>query len=171
MNGFVEKLNKVLEVILGMIGIAMILIQTYAVFARNVLQVASPWSDEALKLVPPVIMSLEQALDVEAMRQAADRLTGIHDFRAFSSYRRTKKSTVRTLEEISIEREGEEIRLRFTGNGFLYHMVRILTGTLIEVGLHKKKPEDMERILASLDRQNAGFTAPAQGLFLVNVEY
>ena len=95
------------------------------------------------------VYALEQELDEEAMRRAADRLLGTHDFRAFSSYRRTKKSTVRTLEEISIEREGEEIRLRFTGNGFLYHMVRILTGTLIEVGLHKKKPEDMERILAS----------------------
>ena len=105
------------------------------------------------------------------MRQAADRLLGTHDFRAFSSYRRTKKSTVRTLEKITIEKNGEEIRLRFTGNGFLYHMVRILTGTLIEVGMNKKKPEDMDEILASLNRDKAGFTAPAQGLFLINVEY
>ncbi len=117
------------------------------------------------------VYPLEQALDVEAMRQAADRLLGTHDFRAFSSYRRTKKSTVRTLEKITIEKNGEEIRLRFTGNGFLYHMVRILTGTLIEVGMNKKKPEDMDEILASLNRDKAGFTAPAQGLFLINVEY
>lgn len=114
---------------------------------------------------------LEKELDERAMEQAAVRLCGTHDFRAFSSYRRTKKSTVRTLEKISIERKGGELRLSFTGNGFLYHMVRILTGTLIEVGLHKKRPEDMDEILASLDRERAGFTAPSQGLCLLSVEY
>ena len=117
------------------------------------------------------LYSLEQELDEKAMEQAAARLLGTHDFRAFSSYRRTKKSTVRTLEQIRIERRGEELRLKFTGNGFLYHMVRILAGTLIEVGLHKKSPEEMDRILVSLDREQAGFTAPAQGLCLVSVEY
>ena len=117
------------------------------------------------------LYSLEQELDEKAMEQAAARLLGTHDFRAFSSYRRTKKSTVRTLEQIRIERRGEELRLEFTGNGFLYHMVRILAGTLIEVGLHKKSPEEMDRILVSLDREQAGFTAPAQGLCLVSVEY
>ena len=61
--------------------------------------------------------------------------------------------------------------MSFTGDGFLYHMVRILAGTLIEVGLHRREPEEMERILASLDREQAGFTAPAQGLCLVSVEY
>ena len=117
------------------------------------------------------VYALEQELDEEAMRRAADRLLGTHDFRAFSSYRRTKKSTVRTLEQIGIERRGEELQLSFTGDGFLYHMVRILAGTLIEVGLHRREPEEMERILASLDREQAGFTAPAQGLCLVSVEY
>ena len=117
------------------------------------------------------VYALEQELDEEAMRRAADRLLGTHDFRAFSSYRRTKKSTVRTLERIGIERRGEELQLSFTGDGFLYHMVRILTGTLIEVGLRRREPEEMERILASLDREQAGFTAPAQGLCLVSVEY
>ena len=90
------------------------------------------------------VYALEQELDEEAMRRAADRLLGTHDFRAFSSYRRTKKSTVRTLERIGIERRGEELQLSFTGDGFLYHMVRILTGTLIEVGLHRREPEEME---------------------------
>ena len=113
----------------------------------------------------------EQRINIDRMEQAAARLLGTHDFRAFSSYRRTKKSTVRTLEQIRIERRGEELRLEFTGNGFLYHMVRILAGTLIEVGLHKKSPEEMDRILVSLDREQAGFTAPAQGLCLVSVEY
>ena len=114
---------------------------------------------------------MEQELDERAMEEAAALLCGTHDFRAFSSYRRGKKSTVRTLETIEFERRGAELRISFTGNGFLYHMVRILTGTLIEVGLHKKRPEEMTRILESLDREQAGFTAPAQGLCLLRVEY
>ena len=117
------------------------------------------------------LYTVEQELDERAMEEAAALLCGTHDFRAFSSYRRGKKSTVRTLETIEFERRGAELRISFTGNGFLYHMVRILTGTLIEVGLHKKRPEEMTRILESLDRGQAGFTAPAQGLCLLRVEY
>ena len=104
-------------------------------------------------------------------RRAAAELTGTHDFRAFSSIKRGKKSTVRTIESIDIDQDGSAITLSFTGNGFLYHMVRILTGTLVEVGLHEKTPENMKTILASLNREQAGVMAPAQGLFLVEVEY
>lgn len=117
------------------------------------------------------LYTVEEPLDEEAMRQAAALLCGTHDFRAFSSYRRTRKSTVRTLECITIERNGSELSLSFTGDGFLYHMVRILTGTLIEVGLHRRAAGEMEKIFSSLDREQAGFTAPAQGLCLVSVEY
>lgn len=105
------------------------------------------------------------------MRRAAAELIGTHDYKAFSSIKRGKKSTVRTIEAIEIEQTGADITISFTGNGFLYHMVRILTGTLVEVGLHKKTQEDMQAILASLNREQAGVMAPAQGLFLVNVEY
>ena len=115
--------------------------------------------------------SIEQHLDVSAMRRAAAELIGTHDYKAFSSIKRGKKSTVRTIEAIEIEQTGADITISFTGNGFLYHMVRILTGTLVEVGLHKKTQEDMQAILASLNREQAGVMAPAQGLFLVNVEY
>ena len=115
--------------------------------------------------------SIEQHLDVPAMRRAAAELIGTHDYKAFSSIKRGKKSTVRTIEAIEIEQTGADITISFTGNGFLYHMVRILTGTLVEVGLHKKTQEDMQAILASLNREQAGVMAPAQGLFLVNVEY
>ena len=115
--------------------------------------------------------SIEQPLDVPAMRRAAAGLTGTHDYKAFSSIKRGKKSTVRTIEAIEIEQTGADITISFTGNGFLYHMVRILTGTLVEVGLHKKTQEDMQAILVSLNREQAGVMAPAQGLFLVNVEY
>lgn len=112
-----------------------------------------------------------ESLDIEAMREAAELLCGTHDFHAFCSGKQTKKSTIRQVERIEIEQDGPEICLRFTGNGFLYHMVRILTGTLLEVGLGQRKPEDMIRILNSLDREQAGNTAPALGLCLWNIEY
>lgn len=112
-----------------------------------------------------------ELLDVKAMEQAAELLLGTHDFKAFSSVKKTKKSTVRTIERIRLERHGDEVRLIFTGNGFLYHMVRILTGTLLEVGMGRRKAEEMGEILKSLDREQAGFLAPAQGLCLWSVEY
>ena len=115
---------------------------------------------------------LGQSLDEEAMRQAAAILTGTHDFRSFCGNRRMKKSTVRTIESISFcHPDATRLHILVTGNGFLQQMVRILTGTLIETGLGKRRPEEMEAILAACDRQAAGFTAPAQGLFLAGVEY
>ena len=96
---------------------------------------------------------------------------GEHDFKSFCANKRMKKSTVRTIYDIEIEREGDEVSLLFYGNGFLYNMVRILTGTLIEVGLHERRPEEMPLILEACDRASAGVTAPARGLTLVEVEY
>lgn len=114
---------------------------------------------------------VEQPLDFEAMKKAASLLVGCHDFRAFCSNKRYKKSTVRTLRSIDFSIDGSELNIDYRGDGFLYNMVRILTGTLIEVGLGEKKAEDIPSILESLDRQCAGKTAPAQGLCLVEVEY
>ena len=114
---------------------------------------------------------VKEQLCVEQMKQAAAFLEGTHDFRAFCANGRTKKSTVRTLEQIKIELKAPELSLHFTGNGFLYHMVRILTGTLLEVGMGKRNPEEMAEILASLDRKEAGPMAPAKGLCLWKVEY
>ncbi|MCD7859055.1 MAG: tRNA pseudouridine(38-40) synthase TruA [Firmicutes bacterium] len=110
-----------------------------------------------------------ERLDVEAMRRAAQILVGEHDFSAFCA-RKTKKSTLRRIDEIRIEPVGEELRLTFTGNGFLYNMVRIIVGTLLEVGVGKRRPEDL-RTLFGASRAEAGFTAPAQGLWLMEVEY
>ena len=112
-----------------------------------------------------------EELDVEAMRQAAALLCGRHDFSAFCSLKRMKKSAVRELRRLELRREGEELRLIFEGDGFLYNMVRILTGTLLQVGRGERAPEEMSRILASLDRAQAGPTAPAQGLTLWEVAY
>ena len=114
---------------------------------------------------------LEDTLDVEAMRQAAKYLTGTHDFKSFTSAKRGKKSTVRTITAIEITKKGDMISLTYSGDGFLYHMVRILTGTLIETGLGQRKPEDMERILMAKDRERAGYLVPAEGLTLISVQY
>lgn len=110
-------------------------------------------------------------LDAEAMRRAAEFLIGTRDFKSFCGNRRMKKSTVRTLYSVQIKEEGEELILEFYGDGFLYHMVRILTGTLMEVGEGKRTPESMADVLEAKDRQAAGFTAPPEGLCLVRVDY
>lgn len=114
---------------------------------------------------------VEESLDLEAMRKAAGYLTGTHDFKSFTSTKKGKKSTVRTITDISFEKEGDLIKIIYRGDGFLYHMVRILTGTLLEVGLGKRKPEDIPEILTALDREKAGVLVPAKGLTLVEVRY
>lgn len=114
---------------------------------------------------------LEEKLDIEAMRRAADYLEGTHDFQSFTSAKKGKKSTVRTIESIVIEAEGDKLILTYTGDGFLYHMVRIITGTLIEVGLGKRKPEDIVAILNAKEREQAGYLVPAKGLTLMQVQY
>lgn len=114
---------------------------------------------------------IAEPLDAAAMRAAAELLCGTHDYRAFCSLKRFKKSTVRTVEHIEIVQKGPKIEISFTGNGFLYHMVRILTGTLVEVGLGLRRPEDMPGILESRDRAQAGRLMPPEGLMLMNVEY
>ena len=117
------------------------------------------------------VFVLPETLDTAAMERAAALLCGEHDFSAFCAAKRMKKSAVRHLRRIELRREAEELRLYYTGDGFLYNMVRILTGTLLEVGLGKRAPEEMPAILASRDRTRAGFTAPAQGLTLWDVYY
>ena len=108
---------------------------------------------------------LPGVLDISAMRQAASFLTGEHDFSAFCGNPRFKKSTVRFIRSIEIERSGEEITLRFTGNGFLHSMVRILVGTLVEVGRGERRADSVGSLFGA-KRSEAGFLAPAQGLCL-----
>ncbi len=110
------------------------------------------------------------SLDVEKMRLAAEHFLGEHDFQSFCA-RRMKKSTVRRIDAIRIEERPGEICFTYEGNGFLYYMIRILTGTLLEVGCGQKNAEDMPAILESRCREQAGFTAPARGLSLVQVKY
>ncbi len=113
----------------------------------------------------------ERELNVEAMQRAAEFLSGEHDFKSFCGNSHMKKSTVRNVDSIVIRRAKGYVYFTFHGTGFLQNMVRILVGTLMEVGLGRMQPEDMTRILEACDRKCAGPTAPAKGLCLLKVDY
>lgn len=110
-------------------------------------------------------------LNLERMVQAAMLLTGTRDYTSFCGNKKFKKSPIRTVSEITIQKEQDKIYIRFTGNGFLQNMVRIMAGTLIEVGLGKRTPESMTEILERKNREAAGMMAPPEGLFLKEVRY
>lgn len=110
-------------------------------------------------------------LDVEKMKQASKYFEGEHDFKAFKSSGTSSKNSVRTIYKAIVKQEGEKIIIELTGNGFLYNMVRIISGTLLDVGLGKIRAEEIPEIIESKDRQRAGKTLPAHGLYLVEVKY
>lgn len=114
---------------------------------------------------------LKEAPDIARMREAAERLTGEHDYKSFCGNSHMKKSTVRRVDTIRIEASGSYIRIYYHGNSFLQNMVRILTGTLLECGYGRLAPEDMDRILEARDRTKAGPTMPPRGLCLMKVDY
>ena len=111
-----------------------------------------------------------EELDVDAMRRAAAHFLGEHDFSAFCANRNFKKSTMRRIDSFTIERTGEEIHFTVTGNGFLYNMVRIMVGTLLEVGMRERNSDSIP-LLFGEKREKAGVLVPAQGLCLMGVEY
>ena len=113
---------------------------------------------------------LPEKLDLAAMKQAAALLEGEHDFRAFCAAKGKNKSTIRQVYRIEIQRQGEELHFTFTGNGFLYNMVRIMVGTLVEVGLGLRTPESVN-VLFEASRAEAGRLMSAQGLCLMEVTY
>ena len=114
---------------------------------------------------------LDTVVNVEKMRQAAVFLEGEHDFKSFCGNSKMKKSTVRTVDHIEIKRSRGYIYFTFHGTGFLQNMVRILVGTLLEVGKNRIPPEKVKEILEAKDRRAAGPTAPPQGLCLIKVDY
>lgn len=111
------------------------------------------------------------ALDVDKMRAAAAYLVGEHDFKSFCSIHTQAESTVRRITALTVERQENVIRIRVTGTGFLYNMVRIIAGTLLEVGTGKYPPERVKEILEARDRETAGPTAPACGLTLASYDF
>ncbi|MBE5921929.1 MAG: tRNA pseudouridine(38-40) synthase TruA [Lachnospiraceae bacterium] len=110
-------------------------------------------------------------LDIEAMKQAATYLLGERDFISFSSSHTQVLSTIRTIYDIAVEREGNMITIRVSGNGFLYNMVRLIAGTLIKVGLHVYPAEHVKEILEAKTRGLAGPKSPARGLTLIGIDY
>lgn len=110
-------------------------------------------------------------LDIEKMKKAAQYLVGEHDFMSFCSIHRNVKTTVRTIYELEIEKQKEELVIRICGNGFLYNMVRIIVGTLLRVGRGFYTPEQVKEILEAKNREAAGVTAPPQGLVLIEINY
>ena len=110
-------------------------------------------------------------LDIGVMREAAADLLGPHDFAAFQAAGGTARTTVRTITEAALEQHGDEIIFTVYGNAFLYNMVRIITGTLIEIGHGKRDPDAFRRAYGSFDRLDLGVTAPAHGLELTQVDY
>lgn len=110
-------------------------------------------------------------LDYEKMNEAIKYFVGEHDFKAFKASGTSSKSSVRKILDGSVRKEGERVIIEVTGTGFLYNMVRIISGTLLDVGLGKIKPEDIPSIIESKDRTKAGKTLPAHGLYLLQVNY
>lgn len=140
--------------------------------AREKTYIYRVWNSDAPNVFERKYMyAFPARLNIDEMRCAADMLCGEHDFLAFCSLKKMKKSSVRTIYNIEIDKIGDEVLLSFTGDGFLYNMVRILTGTLLEVGTGERRADEMPGILSSLDRSRAGETAPALGLTLWEVKY
>lgn len=117
------------------------------------------------------VYRFQEPLDLDAMRKAASTLLGTHDFLSFCSNKKFKKSSVRTIYRLDIIEDGSELRFLVTGDGFLYNMVRILVGTLLEVGMGRRSPDEIPQIVAARNRELAGYTVPAQGLCLMEVTY
>jgi len=133
----------------------------YTILARP--ERSPRWRDRAWHVAEP--------LDLAAMQAGAEHLLGEHDFAAFRAAGCTARTTRRRIDDITIERDGELLAVDVRGNAFLRNMVRIVVGTLVEVGLGRRDPVQVGEILASLDRTKAGITAPAHGLELVEVRY
>ena len=110
-------------------------------------------------------------LDVEAMKEAIKYFLGKHDFRAFVTDNKEKENCVRTITKVDIKEKDNKIKITFTGDGFLRYQVRNMVGVLIKIGENKLSPKDVEKIIESCDRTKSGKTAPAEGLYLVNIKY
>mgnify|MGYP003291772270 CR=1 FL=1 len=115
--------------------------------------------------------NFSQKLNVEKMQEAANYFIGEHDFKGFKASGTSSKTSVRTIYKAEVRKEDEKVVIELTGNGFLYNMVRIISGTLVEVGIGKIPVQEIPEIIKSGERERAGKTLPPQGLYLVKVDY
>ena len=130
------------------------------------------WTEECPNVFErKFLYTVTEPLDLAAMKKAAEHLTGTHDFMSFCANKRMKKSTVRTITALRIDKIGGELRFSVSGDGFLYNMVRILVGTLLEVGMGKRSPDSIPALLDAKDRSQAGYLVPPHGLRLEAVYY
>lgn len=130
------------------------------------------WNSDAPNVFERKYMyTVPDALNLSAMEAAASHMLGTHDFMSFCANKRMKKSTVRTVESIKIQPLGNELRFTVSGDGFLYNMVRIIVGTLLEVGMGKRDADSIPALLDAKDRSKAGYLVPPQGLRLEAVYY
>ena len=116
-------------------------------------------------------LEFQVTLDIGAMKEGAKYLCGSHDFKSFTSAKKGKKSTIRCIDEINLEQKGDLITFTFRGNGFLYHMIRIIMGTLLEIGMGKRKADSIPELLEAKSREQAGFLVPAKGLTLMELYF
>lgn len=137
--------------------------KTYAYIIEN--------SEQGTAIYRNTTYHVAQPLNIEKMQEAVNYLVGEHDFSSFKSSGTSSKSSVRIIYEAKILKEQSRVIIMLTGNGFLYNMVRIIAGTLLEVGLEHITPKEVKNILEAKDRKKAGKTLPAQGLFLMSVDY
>lgn len=137
--------------------------KTYAYIIDN--------SNQGTAIYRNITYHIAQPLNLEKMQEAANYLLGEHDFSSFKSSGTSSKNSVRTIYKAQVLKEQDRVIIMLTGNGFLYNMVRIIAGTLVEVGLGHISSEEIKNILEAKDRKKAGKTLPAKGLFLMSVEY
>ncbi len=128
-------------------------------------------SEQGTAIYRNLTYHISQPLNIENMQKAVKYIIGEHDFSSFKSSGTSSKSSIRIIYDAKVLKEQERVIIIITGNGILYNMVRIIAGTLVDVGLNNIEPEEMEKIIKSKDRQKAGKTLPPQGLFLKSVEY
>ncbi len=128
-------------------------------------------SDQGTAIYRNLETNIPFSLDEVKMNEAVKYFIGEHDFKAFKASGTSSKSSVRIIYDAKVYRNGDRVYIELTGNGFLYNMVRIISGTLVEVGMGKLEPTDILKIIESRDREKAGKTLQPQGLYLVNVDY
>ncbi len=173
LHGYQRGLNAVLPRAIAIVGVERVADDFDARFsARGKLYRYSIWTAPTRSpMRDRYVWHLRRAIDVERMQDAANVLVGRHDFSAFRAADCERRTTTRSLSRLAVARSGDLVTVEVEADAFLKNMVRIIVGTLCEVGWGKRTATDVQRILDGGDRRQAGITAPAQGLALVRVDY